>query len=142
MILPDANVLIYAFRHDAERHAEYRAWLESVLSDGRALGISDLVLSGVIRITTHPRVFAKPSPLQRVLGFCAFLLAQPGAVRLTPGGRHWGIFANLCEAADAKGNLISDAYLAALAIEAGAELVTTDRDFARFPGLRWRHPLR
>ena len=141
MILPDTNVLIYAFRRDALRHDEYRAWLESALVNEPAFGISDVVLSGVIRVTTHPRVFVRPSTLQQALGFCEFLLTQPNVVRLAPGNRHWSIFADLCRKVDAKGNLIADAYLAALAIETGAEWITTDRDFARFPDLRWRHPL-
>ena len=141
MILPDANVLIYAFRRDAQRHGEYRDWLASTLANEPAFGISDVVLSTVVRVTTHPRIFVKPSALKQALDFCEFLLGQPNAVRVTPGNRHWGIFADLCRKVEAKGNLIPDAYLAALAIEAGAEWVTTDRDFARFPGLRWRHPL-
>ncbi|MBI4556161.1 MAG: type II toxin-antitoxin system VapC family toxin [Candidatus Hydrogenedentes bacterium] len=142
MILPDANVLIYAFRRDVERHSEYRQWLESVLTSEPTLGLSDIVLSSVVRIVTHPRVFAKPSSLQQALAFTNFLWSHPKVVRVTPGNRHWGIFENLCRQVDARGNLISDAYLAAVAIEAGADWITTDRDFSRFPGLRWRHPLR
>lgn len=142
MIVPDANVLIYAFRCDAERHGEYKTWLESALMTEQAFGVSDIVLSRVIRIVTHPRIFAKPTRLEQAIGFCEFLLDQPNVVRITPGNSHWRIFADLCRHADAKGNLIADAYLAALAIEAGAEWVTADRDFARFPGLRWKHPLR
>ncbi len=141
MILPDANVLICAFRRDAPRHAEYRAWLESALASEPAVGISPLVLSGVVRVVTHPRVFSRPSTLQQALAFCDFLRAQPRVVNITPGNRHWEIFAALCRNADAKGNLVPDAFLAALAIECGAEWITADRDYARFPGLRWRHPL-
>lgn len=141
MILPDANVLIYAFRRDADRHVEYRRWLESALYDESAVGLSDMVLSSVVRIVTHPKVFGQPSTLEQALGFAEFLWVQPNVVRLVPGNRHWALFADLCRAVDAKGNLIADAYLAALAMEAGAEWITTDRDFARFPGLRWRHPL-
>jgi len=141
VILPDANVLIYAFRRDAQRHSEYRGWLAAALADEPAFGLSDVVLSSVVRIVTHPRVFAKPSTLEQALGFCEFLRDQPNAVRLNPGDRHWRIFDDLCRKVGAKGNLIPDAYLAALAIETGAEWITADRDFARFPGLRWRHPL-
>ena len=142
MILIDANVLIYAFRPDAGRHAEYKAWLESALSDDEAMGVSELVLSTLIRIVTHPRIFAQPSTHQEAFRFTEFLRAQPKAIPLSPGPRHWPIFQELCLDAEAKGNLISDAYLAALAIESGAEWVTADRDFARFPGLRYRHPLK
>jgi hypothetical protein len=142
VILPDANILIYAFRRDSDHHKEYRAWLESALASEPAFGISELVLSSVIRITTHPRVFVTPSTLDQASRFCEFLLTQPNVVRVTPGNRHWTIFVDLCRDAEARGNLVADAYLAALAIEAGAEWITADRDFARFRGLRWRHPLR
>lgn len=141
MILTDANVLIYAFRRDVDRHEEYRAWLERAITEETAFGITDLVLSAFVRISTHPRVFAHPSTLNEALDFCNFLLTLPHAVRVVPGIRHWNLFSDLCRQSHARGNLITDAYLAALAIEAGAEWITTDRDFARFPKLRWRHPL-
>ena len=141
MILPDVNVLLYAFREAAPRHAEYRDWLRQQIAGREALGLSELVLSGVVRVLTHPRVFAPATPLDRALEFVDALRAQPNAVLVAPGSRHWEIFEHLCQAADAKGNLVADAYHAALAIEHGCEWVTTDRDYARFPGLRWRHPL-
>lgn len=142
MILPDVNVLVYAFRKDAADHAAYRRWLQDVLDGDAAFGLSDLVLSGFLRVVTHPRVFAKPSGLARALDFTQLLASAPNRVRLEPGPRHWEIFVSLCREASARGNLVPDAFLAALAIEAGAEWITTDRDYARFPGLRWRHPLR
>ncbi len=141
MILLDANVLIYAFRRDAERHEEYREWLENVLCHKAAVGLADVALAAVIRITTHPKIFAKPSSMDEAFIYTSFLMGQPNVVHVHPGPRHWGIFEQLCRKADARGNLVTDAYLAALAIESGAEMMTTDRDFARFPGLRWRHPL-
>jgi len=141
MILPDANVLIYAFRRDTERHAEYRRWLEEALSSEPVIGLSDLILAAVIRITTHPKIFVKPSPLVEVAGFTNFLRRRPNTVMINPGIRHWDIFMELCDKVEARGNLITDAFLAALAIESGCEWVTTDRDFSRFPGLQWRHPL-
>jgi toxin-antitoxin system PIN domain toxin len=112
-----------------------------VLHSDAAFGLSDLVLSGFLRIVTHPRVFRDPTPLGMALKFTVGLRDHRNAVRIDPGERHWDIFQRLCEAVSARGNLIADAYLAALAIEIGAEWVTTDRDYARFPGLRWRHPL-
>ncbi len=142
MILPGANVLIYAFRRDAPRHAEYRDWLEKTLASEPAVGLSDLVLSAVIRITTHPKIFVRPSPLKAVFSYVEFLRRLPNAVRISPGRRHWDIFRELCQKTEARGNRITDAYLAALAIESGCEWITADRDFARFPGLSWRHPLR
>lgn len=141
MILIDANVLIYTFRRDMESHDQFREWLEGTLSTGQPFGAPDLVLAAVVRITTHPKVFVKPSSLDEAAGFVGFLRDQPGAVHVAPGPRHWPLFIDLCRRSGARGNLVTDAYLAALAIESGSEWITTDRDFARFPGLRWRHPL-
>lgn len=141
MILPDVNVLVYAHRKDALDHLAYKAWLQNVVDGDTAFGLSDVVLSGFLRVVTHPKVFVKPTPLARALEFIEVLTSAPNRVRLEPGPRHWDIFVRLCREASARGNLVPDAFLAALAIESGAEWVTTDRDFARFEGLRWRHPL-
>ena len=141
MVLADVNVLVYAHREDVPRHHEYLRWLDDVQNSDSAFGVSDLVLSGFLRIVTHPRVFRDPTPLDRALDFAAAIRDHPHAIAVVPGERHWDIFQRLCQAAHAKGNLIADEYLAALAIEAGVDWVTTDRDYARFPGLRWRHPL-
>lgn len=141
MILPDVNVLVYAFRDAAPDHRRYRAWLEERLSAQEPVGLSELVLAGMVRVLTHPRVFSPPTPVDRALQFADALRSRPNAVLMAPGPRHWEIFVRLCVAAGAKGNLVADAYHAALAVEHGCEWVTTDRDFARFPGLRWRHPL-
>jgi predicted nucleic acid-binding protein len=97
-------------------------------------------LSGLIRITTHPKVFKEPSGLDEVIGFCEILLAQPHGLIIQPGGRHWEIFTRLCLEADVRGNLVPDAWFAALAIESGCEWITLDRDYARFTGLRWCLP--
>lgn len=141
MRLADVNVLVYAFRADAPGHAEHRAWLESLVGSDEAYAVSDHVLSGFLRVVTHPRVFHPPTPLDIALAFADALRDRPNAIPVQPGARHWGIFEKLCEATGARGNLVPDAWLAALAIESGCEFVTTDRDYARFPGLRWRHPL-
>ncbi len=140
MIIPDVNVLVYAARDDLERHAEYREWLIRAMHGPEAVGLSELALSGVVRVLTHARVFNPPMPIVDALAFTDALRAQPRAVALRPGERHWSLFTALCRDGDARGNLVADAYHAALAIEAGAEFITTDRDFARFPGLRWRPP--
>jgi len=140
VILCDVNVLLYAFRADAPRHAEFRAWLLDRVAAAEALGVADLVLSAPVRIATHPRVYRHPSRLDAAFAFSDALRSQPNVVAVTPGPRHWEIFRALCTSG-ATGNLVPDAYRAALAIEAGAEWITTDRDYARFPGLRWRHPL-
>ena len=141
MILCDVNVYIYAFRRDVENHALYKAWLEKTFIAEPAVAVSEMVLSAVVRIATHPRIFAHPSKLEEVLSFAQFLLEQPNTVRVVPGPRHWQFFTQLCRNGGTKGNLVADAYFAALAIESGCEWITTDRDFSRFPGLRWRHPL-
>jgi uncharacterized protein len=92
-------------------------------------------------VVTHPKLFRQPTPLDTALAFVEVLRTQPNCVPVAPGQRHWEIFTGLCRRTDVKGNLVPDAYLAALAIESGSEWITTDRDFSRFPGLRWRHPL-
>lgn len=141
MQLVDVNVLVHAHREDTDDHEGYRAWLESWIRSESAFGMSDLVLSGFVRVVTHPRVFRKPSPLPVALEFADAIRSRANRVTIEPGPRHWAIFSRLCRDADARGNLVADAYLAALAIESGSEWITTDRDFSRFPGLRWRHPL-
>jgi uncharacterized protein len=141
MVLPDVNVLVYAYRADAPGHAGYRAWLEAVVAGDQAFGLADIVLSGFLRVVTHPRVFTPPSPIEHALTFVDTLRRQPNCVVIAPGVRHWSIFARLCHDAGARGNLVPDAYLAAMAIESGCEWITTDRDYSRFRGLRWRHPL-
>jgi len=106
-----------------------------------AYGVSALVLSGFIRVVTHPKIFSKPSKISDALAFADQLLDPANCVVVEPGPRHWEIFRRLCVENGVKGNLVPDAYLAALAIEAGCEWVTTDRDFSRFKGLRWQHPV-
>jgi uncharacterized protein len=142
VILPDVNVLVYAHRRDTGQHRLFQRWLEGVIDADEAYAMSDLVLSGFLRVVTHPRIFREPSSLDDALAFVEQLLGQPNCVLVQPGPRHWDIFVGLCGRASARGNLVPDAFFAALAIEAGCEWITTDRDFARFEGLRWRHPLR
>jgi len=141
MRLVDVNVLVYAFREDAPGHTAHRAWLEGMLGSDEAYAVSDHVLASFLRIVTHPRVFHPATPTDLALVFAAAIRDRPNAVPVAPGGRHWGIFTTLCRDVEARGNLIPDAWLAALAIEHGCEFVTTDRDYARFSQLRWRHPL-
>jgi toxin-antitoxin system PIN domain toxin len=141
VILPDVNVLVYAFKTGVPEHERYRDWLASALEGPEAVGLSDLVLAGVVRVVTHPRVFDAPSSAADALDYARSLRESPTAVVLAPGPRHWSIFAELVATSGARGNLVADAYHAALAIEHGCEWITTDRGFARFPWLRWRHPL-
>jgi uncharacterized protein len=141
VLVPDVNVLVYAYREDAEDHDRYRAWLEGVAASEAPFGTVDVVLAGFLRTVTHPRVFDPPSPIHHALRFVEELEGRPNAVPIHPGPRHREIFTGLCRDAGVKGNLVADAYLAAVAIESGSEWITTDRDFARFRGLTWRHPL-
>jgi toxin-antitoxin system PIN domain toxin len=141
MILIDVNVLVYAHRHDARDHARYRSWLESAMDSGESFGISDVALCGFVRIVTHPRIYPDPTSVQGALAYAKQLREHDSCVLVSPSVRHWQIFDDLCRAAGAKGSMITDAYFAALAIESGSEWITADRDYARFPGLRWRHPL-
>jgi toxin-antitoxin system PIN domain toxin len=140
MILPDVNVLLYAYRTDAVDHPAYRRWLTEQVNGPSAYGIAPQVLGAVVRISTHPRIYARPNRVEDALEFARALLEQPNCTVIVPGPRHWPIFADLCRTAGATGNLVQDAWLAALAIESGCEWITTDRDYARFPGLRWRAP--
>jgi toxin-antitoxin system PIN domain toxin len=140
VVLIDVNVLVYAHREDATDHPRYRQWLTDLINGDTAYGLADLVLSGFVRVVTHPRVFRVPTPLDQSLAFVSEIRDRPHRVAIAPGERHWDIFTGLCRAGSARGNLVADAYLAALAIESGAEWITTDRDYARFPDLRWRHP--
>jgi uncharacterized protein len=140
MILPDVNVLMHAFRPESPQHAVYRDWLESVVNGTAAYGMSPQVLSSVARIVTNPRALGHPQRLEKVLEFGDALLCQPNCQIIHPGPRHWDIFRSLCLHAHAAGDLVPDAWFAALAIESGCEWITLDRDYARFEGLRWRTP--
>jgi toxin-antitoxin system PIN domain toxin len=140
VILPDVNVLIYAFRSDSVEHSKYKQWLGEVVNGDAAFGIAPQVLSSVVRICIHPRIFKQPSDLQETLAFCTVILECPNAMLILPQERHWSIFHALCVASKNTGNLVADAWLAALAIESGCEWITTDGDFGRFNGLTWRNP--
>lgn len=141
MLLCDVNVLVYAAERRHSEHARYKRWLDELIGGDEAYGVSDLVVSAFVRIATNSRIHKQPMELGQALEFAATLRDQPNCVIVRPGARHWDIFIDLCRRVNARGNLVPDAYLAALAIESGSEWITTDRDYARFPGLRWRHPL-
>ena len=141
MIVVDVNVLVYSFDLRSVDHDRYASWLEDVLASDELVGVSDLVLSAFTRIVTHPRILVRPATIETALAFANQVRDATATVLVSPGDRHWSIFERLCRSAGAKGNLVADAFHAALAMESGAEFITTDRDFSRFPGLRWRHPL-
>ncbi|MEP7345608.1 MAG: TA system VapC family ribonuclease toxin, partial [Gemmatimonadaceae bacterium] len=116
MVLLDVNVLVTAMREDAPRHGEVKAYVERLRHGPEPFGLSDLVLSGTLRVLTHPRVFVPPSPPDMARAYVAQLRATPNAVVVAPGPRHWELFAGLLEQSGAIGNLIADAWHAALAI--------------------------
>ena len=141
MILADVNVLVYAHRQDLPQHDRFSGWLGEEVESGRSFGLCDASLTGFLRVVTNGRIFTNPTPLTEALLSIEGLREQPGAVHLNPGTRHWGIFTELCATVGARANDIPDAYLAALAIESGSELVTADWGFGRFSGLRWSTPV-
>lgn len=128
-------------RRDCAEHRAAAAWLTARLIADEPVGVSDLVLAGLVRITTSHRVFAQPSTPDQAMAFCAALRRAPSAVPVRAGPRHWAIFERLVADTRARANDVPDAYLAALALEQGATLVTRDRGFARFPDLRMLDPL-
>jgi toxin-antitoxin system PIN domain toxin len=141
VIAPDVNVLLYALRQDSERHAAYREWLEDALNGPEPIALLEPILAAVVRIGTHPAIFKLPTPLAAVDAFVDACLDAPSAIRLRADEQHFELFRELCRRSDCRGNLVQDAYLAALALEHNLTFVTTDRDFSRFPRLRWQHPL-
>src|SRR5258706_11611574 len=141
MILVDVNILVYAHRPDAIEHSRYLGWLQDALNSEEICGLSELALSGMVRIVTHPQIYPKPTPIDLALNFAQELRDDEGSVIISPGLRHWEIFTRLCRTAGAKGNLVSDAYFAALAMESGAEWIISDPGYSRVSGVRWRPPL-
>jgi toxin-antitoxin system PIN domain toxin len=140
VILPDVNILIYAFRKDVPHHADCKVWLDAVIEGDAQFAMSPQVLSAVVRITTNPRVFREPSTLDEAFAFCDTLFGQPHCERVEPGERHWEIFRRVCQESGTRGPRVTDAWFAALAIEHGCTWITLDRDYARFPGLEWKGP--
>ena len=143
MILTDVNILVHAFRTDSPEHLTCRAWLDDVVNGDARYGMALQVLSGVIRITTHPKVFAMPSSLDfefsnSAISFSINLTASSFLSRVNDTGRFLSGFAPQRTRA---GNLVPDAWFAALAIESGCEWITLDHDYVRFPNLQWRVPV-
>lgn len=140
MILPDVNVLIYAFRKEVPQYTVCRKWLDAVVLGDERFGLSPLALAAVVRVTTNPRSYPYPSSFETAFGFCEDLLSQPHCQVVEPRERHWQIFRRLCIETNTRGATVTDAWYAALAIEWGCEWITLDRDYARFSGLHWRLP--
>ncbi len=140
MIALDVNVLVAAIHSASPEHQRTREWLELAVDGPEPVGVSESVLTGTLRILTHPRVFDPPVPVERAVEAIDHLVEHPGVVVLTPLPGFWARLRDLARATAAKGNMVPDAAHAVLAMQHGAVLVTRDRDFARFPGLQWRHP--
>jgi len=141
VILIDANLLLYAYDDRSVHHAASRKWLEEGLRGPELVRFAWVTLWAFLRIGTNPRVFSRPLSLSEAQAAVSAWLAQPAADVLEPGDRHWEILGNLMQKGQATGPLVMDAVLAAIALEHGAVLCTTDRDFSRFPGLKWLNPL-
>lgn len=141
MLLPDVNVLVHAHRAESPEHARYAEWVHRMAEGPEPFALSELGASGFVRIVTNPKIWDEPTTTEDALEFVERLRRRSNARLLTHGPRSWEIFAKLCREARARGNLVADAYHAALALEHGCEFVTADGDFARFAGLRHRHPL-
>jgi uncharacterized protein len=141
VIVPDVNVLVYAYNEAAPLHEPARRWWEDVLSAERQVGLAWAVALGFVRLVTHPRVLAEPLAAASALDCVEAWLACSGVRILEPGPRHMSILRTLFESTGVAASLTTDTHLAALAIEHQCELCSNDADFARFPGLRWRNPL-
>ena len=141
MILLDANLLIYAVNEDSPLNRKAKPWLESVLSGQETVGFPWSVLLAFLRLTTRSGLFRRTLSVNAAFDLVASWLDQPSATIVHPGPRHLPVLRELLLPLGSGGNLTSDAHLAALAIEHGAELCSSDTDFARFGGLKWRNPL-
>jgi uncharacterized protein len=140
MIVLDANILLYAYDTTSAHHAVARAWIEQVLSSGAAVGIPWQTAAAFLRVATNPRLPGERFTIEQAVGVVEQWLELPNVKPLSPGENHWPLLRQMIVDGQTRGPLITDAQLAALTIECGGVLHTTDRDFTRFPGLRWTNP--
>jgi toxin-antitoxin system PIN domain toxin len=141
VIILDVNILIYAVNQDAPLHSRAKSWLEATISGKETIGISWTVLLAFLRLTTRPGLFRNPISVDAAFDVLDAWLEQPSVTLIDPGPRHRIILREILASMGSGGNLTSDAHLAALALEHRAELCSSDHDFLRFPGLKWRNPL-
>lgn len=141
MIIIDANLLLYAYNSSASLYASARSWLEDIISRPEPFGIPWVTALAFLRISTNARAFPAPFSSLEATSIISEILKQPASFIPQPGEHHWKILSELLITAQVTGPLVSDAHLAALALEHGATLMSTDRDFSRFPGLKFRNPL-
>lgn len=140
MKLLDVNLVLAGHRDDHPQFEPATTWLQGMLGSGEPFCVTDLVAGSFIRIATNRRVFTTPTPTEDAFAYLRAFREQPNHITLSPGPDHLGIFEQLCRESDATGDLAPDAQLAAMAVEHGCEVVSFDRDFARFPNLRWSRP--
>jgi toxin-antitoxin system PIN domain toxin len=141
LIAPDANLLIYAHSPTSPDYRASRAWFEDLLSGTNPVGIPDLCTHAFLRFITNPKLAASPLSFEDAVRVVDRWFETPHVISLFPTERHWMIMASLAEKSRARGANLTDAFIAAIAIEHGAVVHTADRDFARFPGVRWHNPL-
>ena len=141
MIVLDANILLYAYDAASDQHAKARAWVEEVLSGADPVGLPWQTITAFVRIVTNPRLSGKRFTPSEVIDLVDQWVTQPNVRLLGPADHHWSFLRQTILEGQARGPLITDAQLAALTIEHGGMLCTTDRDFSRFPGLRWQNPI-
>ncbi|MXW96710.1 MAG: type II toxin-antitoxin system VapC family toxin [Acidimicrobiaceae bacterium] len=143
MILPDVNTLVYAFRRDTEHHEDYAGWLNSAVAGAEPIVLPDVVLTGFLRVVTNGRIFTDPAPARAALSFVEALRASPAGRALNPTNAAWRRLARYIDDDPyLVGNLVPDAWIAALAVASGARVATADAGFARFEGLAWFNPVR
>jgi toxin-antitoxin system PIN domain toxin len=139
--LLDVNVVLPAHRADHPDHQATRAWLDNLLDRGESFGVPWHVWWSFVRLSTHPKIFREPTPLSDLVEFIATIRDQPAHIGIAPGATHLDQLRLACEQGEATGDLVPDATLVALALEHSCEIVSYDRDFARFPGIRWSRPV-
>ncbi len=140
MILPDVNILIHAVNSDSSRHRHIHSWWDDCLSRPTPIYLPWVVILGFVRITTNRKIFDSPLSLNEASGYINSWLEQPSVRTITPGEGHWGLVERLLKEAGTAGNLTTDAHLAAMAIQWDCTVYSTDTDFARFPGVKWKQP--
>ena len=141
MIVPDLNLLVYAHSDGSPLHEPARQWWEDAVNGVERIGMPWIVAAGFVRLLTHPSVLTHPATPEGAVDLVAEWFRSPNVVPLNPGGQHLALFRRALASAGVGGNLVTDAHIAALAIENQAEVHSNDADFARFPGLRWCNPL-
>ncbi len=141
MIVPDVNLLVYAYNEAAPSHEQARRWWEGLVNGAERVGVPWVVAAGFVRLLTHPSVRERPATPMQAVDYVEEWFRFPNVVPLNPGTEHLRLFRRALDAAGVGANLVTDAHVAALAMEHQAEVHSNDADFGRFPGLRWRNPL-